>query len=44
MVYNKHKFKISSPNIDQKFIEWLRDNDIKIVDNNITIMKRINDV
>ena len=33
MVYDKHKFKISSPNINQKFIEWLRDNDIKIVDN-----------
>ncbi len=33
MGYDKHKFKISSPNIDQKFIKCLRDNDIKIVDN-----------
>lgn len=33
MVYDKHKFKISSPNINQKFIKCLRDNDIKIVDN-----------
>lgn len=33
MVYDKNKFKISSPNINQKFIKCLRDNDIKIVDN-----------
>lgn len=33
MVYDKHKFKISSPNINQKLIKCLRDNDIKIVDN-----------
>ena len=42
MVYDKHKFKISSPDINQKFIEWLRDNDIKIVDN--YIVEKYNDV
>ena len=42
MVCDKNKFKISSPNINQKFIEWLRDNDIKIVDN--YTVEKYNDV
>ena len=42
MVYDKHKFKISSHNINQKFIKCLRDNDIKIVNN--YIVKKYNDV